>query len=91
MYNLILISFIKIIVALDFLYFKTYKMTRIQVSVSSDATVIAIIRLSATGGSHFEFFKEKVDVKNGNSFFRSLGSFLCEKSSIIEDLHEKIT
>ena len=38
-------------------------MTLVEGAISFVAKAIAIIRLSATGGGHFEFFNEKVNVK----------------------------
>ena len=51
--------FIKIVVALDSSYFKTY---------------IAFIRLLVTGGGHLEFPHEKVDGKNREFVFVPFGS-----------------
>ena len=47
---------------------------RIPVSIPFIAKDIAIIRLLVTGGGHLEFFHEKVDGKNGNSFVSSFAS-----------------
>ena len=64
--------FIKIMVALDSSYFRTYN----TIPSSSFYTVYcqrySALRLLVTDGGHREFSHEKVDGKNGNSFFSVL-------------------
>ena len=45
---------------------------------------IAILRLSVTGGGHLEFPHEKVDEKNGNSFFQFFRVNISEKTQLFQ-------
>ena len=51
---------------------KHLKRLRVQVSIPFIAKHIAILRLLVTGGGHLEFSHEKVNEKNGNSFYSVL-------------------
>jgi len=50
------------------------KRLRVEVFIPFIAKDIAIIRSLVYGGGHLEFSHEKVDEKNGKSFFSPLGS-----------------
>ena len=45
---------------------------------------MAIIRILVNGGGHHEFSHEKVDEKNGYSFFLFLGGNICEKTQVFK-------
>ena len=45
------------------------KRLQVQVSIPFITKDIAIIRIFGNGGGHLEFPHEKMDEKNGNSFF----------------------
>ena len=66
--------FIKIMVALDSSYFKTYN----TIPSSSFYTVYcqrySALRILVTVGGHLEFSHEKVDGENGNSFVSPFAS-----------------
>ena len=87
LYSFIFISFAKIIVALDSSYINTYtavKRLRVQVSIPFIAKDIAIIRILMTGGGHLEFYHEKMDEKNGNSFFQFFRVNINEKTQLFK-------
>ena len=60
------------------------KRLRVQVSIPFIAKGIAIIRILMTGGGHLEFSHEKMDEKNGNSFFYSFRVNISEKSQLFK-------
>ena len=66
--------FIKIMVALDSSYFKTYNTIPSSSFYTVDCQRYSALRLLVTGGGHLEFSHEKVDEKNGNSFFSPFAS-----------------
>ena len=61
--------FIKIMVALDSSYFKTYNTIPSSRFYTVYCQRYSALRLLVTGGGYLEFSHEKVDGKNGNSFF----------------------
>ena len=75
--------FIKIMVAMDSSYFKTYN------TIPSSSFYIvycqrySALRLLVTGGGHLEFSHEKVGGKNGNIFVSPFASIKVKKNTII--------
>ena len=81
--------FIKIMVALDSSYFKTYN----TIPSSSFCTVYcqrySALRLLVTDGGHLEFSHEKVDGQNGNRFFQSFWVNISEKKKQLFKIYIK--
>ena len=71
--------FIKIMVALDSSYFETYNTIPSSGFYTVYCQIYSALRIFVTGGGHFEFSHEKVDGKNGNSFFQSFWVNISEK------------
>ena len=60
------------------------KRLQVQVSIPFITKDIAIIRILVKCGGHLEFSHEKMDEKNGNSFFQSFRVNISEKSQLFE-------
>ena len=65
------------------------KRVQVQVSIPFITKDIAIIKKLVNGGSHLEFSHEKVDEKNGNSFFQSSRVNISEKSQLFKSYMKK--
>ena len=64
-------SFIKIIVALDSSYFKTYKTTPSSSIYTAYCQRYSDYKILVTGGGHLEFSNEKVDEEKWKQVFSS--------------------